>query len=374
MENSLLVETISCTDGSLVGIATLNRPQALNSLDLEMTRILDKALKDWSQQPEVVAVIFRGAGEKAFCAGGDLHSLYDTMIEYKGQPASANEHANRFFAEEYELDYLIHTYPKPIICWGDGIVMGGGMGLMAGCSHRVVTETSRLAMPEINIGLFPDVGGSWLLSRSPGHTGLFLALTGALIGASDAIYCGFADHALARDQWEPLLQALQSTPWARTAEDFQKVTDLIHALPSIELQTGPLESHRALIDRICQEYDLERIGVSIAALSQNEDKWLSRAGQTYMNGCPGTARLSWELLRRARHMSLADIFRLEFGVAVECAAAGNFQEGIRAVLIDKDRQPKWEPATLEETAGDWMAPYFALSIDDPSHPLATLGR
>lgn len=374
VDDSLLVETLSCADGSLIGVATLNRPQTLNGLSLDMTRMLDKALKDWAARDEVVAVIFKGAGEKAFCAGGDLHGLYHEMIEHKGQPANANQYACNFFSEEYTLDYLIHTYSKPIICWGDGIVMGGGMGLMAGASHRIVTDTSRLAMPEINIGLFPDVGGSWLLSRCPGQTGLFLALTGALIGASDAIYTGMADHAIARDQWDNLIASLKANAWKRSAQDFQGVTDVIHALPSLTLQPGPLQKHRELIDRTCQGYELERIAANLVALGNHDDPWLAKASQTYQKGCPATARLSWLLLREARHLSLAEIFRIEYGVAIECAARGNFQEGIRAVLIDKDRSPKWQPATLAETAGDWARPYFSLSINDPAHPLAGLGR
>lgn len=374
MDDSLLVETLQCEDGSLIGVATLNRPQTLNGLSLEMTRILDKALKDWAARAEVVAVIFKGAGEKAFCAGGDLHGLYHEMIEHKGKPASANKYACDFFSEEYELDYLIHTYSKPILCWGDGIVMGGGMGLMAGASHRIVTDTSRLAMPEINIGLFPDVGGSWLLSRCPGQTGLFLALTGALIGASDAIYSSMADHAIARDQWSNLVDRLKAARWSRGQADFQQVTDVIHSLPALELAPGPLQKHRQTIDQVCQGYDLDRIAGNLSGLAQHEDPWLVKAAHTFEKGCPAAARLSWILLRRARHMSLAEIFRMEYGVAIECAARGNFQEGIRAVLVDKDRNPKWQPATLAQTGGDWAEPYFSLAIDDPAHPLAGLGR
>ena len=229
-------------------------------------------------------------------------------------------------------------------------------------------------MPEINIGLFPDVGGSWLLSRCPGHTGLFLALTGALIGASDAIYAGMADHVIARDQWDNLVASLKAATWKRNEQDFQGVSDIIHGLPTPELQVGPLQTHRQLIDRACQEYDLERISANLIELASHEDPWLVKASQTYQKGCPATARLSWLLLRQARHLSLAEVFRIEYGVATECAARGNFQEGIRAVLIEKDRNPKWQPATLAETGGDWANPYFALSINDPAHPLAALGR
>ena len=175
-----------------IGIATLNAPGTLNGLSLAMVDALAAKLDAWAGDSGLVLVVLRGAGDKAFCAGGDLHALYAGMREAGvGGRAAVDPlsipYAREFFAREYRLDYQIHAYPKPILCWGQGIVMGGGIGLMAGASHRVVTETSRLAMPEIGIGLFPDVGGSWMLARAPGASGRFLALTGASINAADAI-------------------------------------------------------------------------------------------------------------------------------------------------------------------------------------------
>jgi enoyl-CoA hydratase/carnithine racemase/putative ubiquitin-RnfH superfamily antitoxin RatB of RatAB toxin-antitoxin module len=374
MDDSVLFEMVPCVDGTQLGIATLNRPQTLNGLSLQMTRLLDERLQAWVRDPSVGAVILKGAGEKAFCAGGDLHSLHHEMLAHHGQPATANHYACSFFAEEYALDYLIHTYPKPILVWGDGIVMGGGMGLMAGASHRVVTERSRLAMPEISIGLFPDVGGSWLLAKAPGRTGVFLGLTGAQLGASDAILAGMADIALPSDQFDTLLEALRQTKWHDEYSDFQRVTDILQKLALTDLPVGPMRTHFDLIQRICGGYELEVIAQNIATLANHEDPWLARAAKTFAAGCPASARLSWILWRCARQLSLADVFRMEWGVAIECAASGTFTEGIRAVLIDKDRNPKWQPATLEETAGEWCQPYFAIGLDDPEHPLADLGR
>lgn len=374
MDDSVLFEKLDCTDGRQIGMATLNRPQTLNGLSLTMTRLLDAQLKTWLVDERVVAVILRGAGQKAFCAGGDLHQLYDEMIAHRGKPARDNAYACAFFAEEYALDYLIHTYAKPILCWGDGIVMGGGMGLMAGASHRVVTEHSRLAMPEISIGLFPDVGGSWLLARAPGRTGVFMGLTGAQIGASDSIFAGMADHAVARDSFDKLIGALTATRWSQSYADFQVMSNVLEGLALQDLPPGPLRSHFDLIQSTCSGYELEHIAQRVAALAQHEDPWLARAGKTYLAGCPAAARLSWILWRCARQLSLADVFRMEWGVAIECAASGTFQEGIRAVLVDKDRNPKWQPATLAQTAGDWSKPYFSVSLDDPEHPLAALGH
>ncbi len=374
MEDCVLFETLPSQNGKNIGVATLNSPKTLNGFSLEMTRLLDAKLKQWLVDEQIVAVVLRGAGDKAFCAGGDLHTLYREMKAHAGQPARANQYACDFFAEEYTLDYFIHTYAKPILVWGDGIVMGGGMGLMAGASHRVVTERSKLAMPEISVGLFPDVGGSWLLARAPGRTGVFLGLTGAHIGASDAILAGMADYAVPSEAYEQLCQAMQSTAWQGDYGDYQRLSDVLQTLSIEDLPTGPLRAHFDLIQRTCQGYELEAIAEKIAALAEHEDPWLARAGKTYLAGCPAAARLTWILWRCARQLSLADVFRMEWGVAIECAASGTFTEGIRSILIDKDRNPQWQPATLAQTAGDWCNPYFAVSIDDPEHPLSHLGQ
>lgn len=373
MDDCVLFEHVECNNHKQIGVATLNRPKTLNGLSLEMTRLLDAKLKEWLVDDNIAMVVLRGEGEKAFCAGGDLHSLYHEMKAHAGQPARANAYVCSFFAEEYALDFLIHTYAKPILVWGDGIVMGGGMGLMAGASHRVVTERSRLAMPEISIGLFPDVGGSWLLAKAPGRTGVFLGLTGAQIGASDAMLAGMADHVIASDGYQVLIEELKQTAWQTKYEDFQALSDVLGKLSLADLPGGPLREHFDLIQLTCEGYELEAIAAKLARLAEHEDPWLSRAAKTYLAGCPATARLSWILWRCARQLSLADVFRMEWGVAIQCAASGTFQEGIRAVLIDKDRSPKWQPATLGETAGDWCNPYFSVSLDDPEHPLHHLG-
>ena len=196
MNAPVLFEERSAANGMRFGIATLNAPQTLNGLSLEMVDLLAARLDEWARDPGVALVVLQGAGEKAFCAGGDLHGLYRSMGENQGKSGWSNAYARRFFEHEYRLDYRIHTYPKPVLCWGHGIVMGGGIGLMMGASHRVVSETSRLAMPEVSIGLFPDVGGSWLLNRMPGRIGLFLALTGAHMNTADAFFAGLADFRL----------------------------------------------------------------------------------------------------------------------------------------------------------------------------------
>lgn len=237
MTAPVLFEERAAANGMRFGIATLNSPQTLNGLSLEMVELLAARLDAWARDPGVALVVLQGAGEKAFCAGGDLHGLYRSMTENAGKGPWANAYARRFFELEYRLDYRIHTYPKPVLCWGHGIVMGGGIGLMMGASHRVVSEASRMAMPEVSIGLFPDVGGSWLLNRMPGRIGMFLALTGAQLNTADAFFAGMADFRLDHADWPKLLESLQDQPWAGQAQAAPD-SDAIPRVPSMTACCG----------------------------------------------------------------------------------------------------------------------------------------
>ena len=212
MSDVVLFSTINSGD-KLIAVATLNRPKALNSLDLEMAQLLDKQLKAWEEDEQVVAVILDSAGDRAFCAGGDITSVYQGMLENKSGKPLDNQYAVDFFKTEYRLDYYLHNYKKPVIVWGRGIVMGGGIGLLAGGSHRVVSDDVRLAMPEVTIALFPDVGGSWLLPRLAGKTGRFLGATGAIVGSDDALFTGLADYAMPTESWDVFVEKLAAQDW-----------------------------------------------------------------------------------------------------------------------------------------------------------------
>ncbi|MEN5061332.1 enoyl-CoA hydratase/isomerase family protein [Luteimonas sp. TWI1416] len=373
---AVLFEERAAAGGRRVGIATLNRPKTLNGLSLEMARLLDAQLVAWAKDEAIALVVLQGAGEKAFCAGGDLHALYESMTAYRAAGATDvrdNAYAAEFFEVEYRLDHRIHTYPKPVLCWGHGIVMGGGIGLMAGASHRVVTERSKLAFPEITVGLFPDVGGSWLLARVPDRAGLFLALTGALLGPGDAIHAQLADVQLAEADRETVFDALAAEAWAREDRDNHARLDTLLQRFAVSAEPGPLQRHAQTVAAICAHARLEDIVEAIAALDAGEDAWLGAAQKTLAAGSPGSARLGFELQRRAADLSLADVFRMEYVAALHCAAHGDFAEGIRALLIDKDRTPRWEPATLAATTPAW-AQTFLVEPDWPGgvHPLADL--
>ena len=209
-------EVLTGADGARIGIATLDAPKALNALNLPMIEVLGEQLHSWASDPGVVCVLLRGNGAKAFCAGGDVRALAQACL---ARPGSVPALAATFFAAEYHLDYRLHTYPKPLLCWGHGHVLGGGMGLLQGANVRIVTPSSRLAMPEISIGLYPDVGASWFLARLPGKLGLFLGLTGAPINARDALDLGLADRFFGEEQQEALLEELLQLNW-------QEQTDL----------------------------------------------------------------------------------------------------------------------------------------------------
>lgn len=386
----VIFEELRCLGQSKIGIAQLNAPKTLNGLSLEMTRLLNDRLNQWAQDASIAIVILKGAGDKAFCAGGDLHSLHHSMTENSSGLPVNNTYAATFFAEEYALDYRIHTYPKPLLVWGDGIVMGGGMGLMMGASHRVVTETTRMAMPEISIGLFPDVGGTWLLNRLPGNAGLFLGLTGAQLGANDALFAGMADYHVRRDEWKNLLEALTTQSWKNVSESStQALTgaahkDLIHNHDQLHrmlasLQTAPdpankpLQDHFSLIRQLCGGGDLERIVSSILKLADHQDPWLQRAAKTLSQGSPGSARLTFALLEHNKLLSLAEVYRVEWLAGLMAAAHGDFAEGIRALLIDKDKQPKWNPPTLARADEEWVKKFFSLPFSADQHPLHRLG-
>jgi enoyl-CoA hydratase/carnithine racemase len=374
-ESPVLFEERAAGADRRIGIATLNAPKTLNGLSLAMAHLLDAQLAHWAGDDGIAVVVLQGAGEKAFCAGGDLHGLYRSMVEFRDSGArdiSENAYASEFFAVEYRLDHRIHTYSKPILCWGHGIVMGGGIGLMSGASHRVVSERSKLAFPEITVGLYPDVGGSWLLNRAPGRSGLFLALTGALLNPGDAIHAGLADACLPEASRGEVFDALLAETWAHDGAHAQ--LDALLARFAVPAPAGPLQRHAALVDAACVHADLDAIVAAIQAIDAGDDAWLQAAQTTLAAGSPGSARLGFELQRRAASLSLADTFRLEYTVSLHCAAHGDFAEGIRALLIDKDRQPHWNPATLAEATPTWAERFFTAPWAADAHPLADLGR
>lgn len=342
-------------DGHLIAEICLNAERSLNALTLEMIDLIQPQLDRWQQDERVVAVLLDSAGSKAFCAGGDVVNLYRS-IRGEGDP----DFPEAFFTREYQLDYTLHTYTKPVICWASGIVMGGGMGLMNGCSHRIVTETSHLAMPEVTIGLYPDVGGSWFLNRMPGRSGLFLGLTGNPINAADALYLGLADRALRSDMREGLLQRLQSLSWTGDAGGLisQVLRELEQeAAPTFAEMPAPIRAHEALIRQVTDHDTVQDIVAALSAL-ESDDKWVLRAQKAITHGSPLSIVMIHEQLKRTRHMSLKEVFQNELVLSVQCCRHDEFPEGVRALLVDKDNRPEWVFKSLDDVEPEFVAGLF----------------
>lgn len=367
-EPQVIFETLPSTNEKHIGIATLNAEKSLNSLTLEMVDLLRPQLAQWEDDPRIACVILQGSGAKAFCAGGDVVQLYKSAC-------AQDDYAAQFFQREYRLDYQIHVYKKPLIVWAHGIVMGGGLGLLSGASHRVVTEASRIAMPEVTIGLYPDVGGTWFLNRAPGKTGLFLALTGASINAADALFTSLADRFIAHEQRSAVVDALAAVAWSEHAD--RHAGQVSHVLREFEqksaaqLPDAVVRAHYDVIQTLCDGDDIDAIVANILAW-QGDDKWLQRAVKTLASGCPATIHLIDQQFRRGRHLSLREIFQQELIMSINCMRFANFREGVRALLIDKDNQPRFEPATLAGITPEFVEAHFQAPWGGGAHPLADL--
>ncbi|MBM7072526.1 enoyl-CoA hydratase/isomerase family protein [Shewanella sp. 202IG2-18] len=368
-QQSVFFQTLATASGKLIGVATLNAEKALNALSLDMVRLLTEQLTKWKSDTNIAFVVLDGCGEKAFCAGGDVRALYDASIANKGQVAEA---AKTFFTEEYQLDHLIHTFEKPVMVWGNGFVMGGGVGLMAGASHRVVTETSRIAMPEVTIGLFPDVGGSYFLNRTPGKSGMFLGFTAYQMNAADACYVGMANHYLNNDDKEPMFDVLATVDWSDDiGMNHQYLDEALHevALKSaVPKGESVIADNQGLIDTLMSG-NLNDIVTRMTAL-ETDEKWLSRAKSSMLSGSPISCQLIFEQAKLGTDLSLADVFRWELAVSVNCLAIGDFNEGVRALLIDKDRNPKWHQNSVSEVPSDLIQKIITSPWKE--HPLAAL--
>ena len=368
--NDVVFQSLGTACGKHIGIATLNVEAALNALNLDMVKALMRQLRAWQQDDTTVAVILDGSSDKAFCAGGDIRALYQAAKDSDGNIADA---VTEFFSEEYQRDYLIHTFGKPLLVWGDGIVMGGGLGLMVGASHRVVTEFSRIAMPEVSIGLYPDVGGSYFLNRMLGKLGLFVALTAYPLKAADCLYTGLATHYLLRDDKQLLLDKLAEVNWGmNTSLNKQKFSDVLVALRNQlgrTLTISPLKKHQALLDELMSGSLLE-IDSKLNALSADFD-WLAKARANYLAGSPLSIHLGFKQSQLGTDKSLAACFRQELDWSANCTLHGDFIEGVRALLIDKDKMPVWQVSQVSEVT-DAMLSKLLTSPWLESHPLKHL--
>jgi enoyl-CoA hydratase/carnithine racemase len=360
-----MTESIHFEVRNRVGHVLLQRPAALNSLSLEMVQRLDEKLRKWSNDPEVHAVIVKGAGDKAFCAGGDIRSLYESMT------GGGTLH-REFFPIEYRLDYLIHRYPKPYIAVMHGITMGGGMGIAQGARARIVGERARLAMPEVGIGFFPDVGGSYFLSRLRGGLGLYLGLTGAQLRTADALYARLADLRLDDAGLAALESELDALQWSNNpTADIDGVISKLGAGPAL---VADLELLQAPIDFHFTKPDVPSIMASLRTERRSQHAaWAQQTLQAMSTKSPLMLCVTTRQLQQARTMDLADCLRMELNMVYHCFEEHDFAEGIRAVVVDKDQKPRWEPQSLEEVTAERVAAFFTPRWSVQQHPLAKLG-
>ncbi|HEX3603279.1 MAG TPA: enoyl-CoA hydratase/isomerase family protein [Steroidobacteraceae bacterium] len=356
---------VLCEFRNHVAIITLNRPGALNALSIGMILELRALLQRCAADPDTYAVLVRGAGDKAFCAGGDIRALYRSFKD------SGSLH-REFFAAEYPLDYLLYSYPKPYLVLMDGITLGGGMGIAQGSRLRIVGERTRMGMPEVGIGFFPDVGGSYFLSRMPGKLGVYLALAGVQIRAADALYGGLADVYLPPAAIASLSDALMELRWSN-----DRFADVRRCLDERAAPRGmtapPLAALRAGIDG---HFSHSAVGAILGSLERETRieyaDWAHQTAKLMRSRSPTMLSVTLRQLQRGAALGLADCFRMELGMAAHSFEQGDFLEGVRAVLIDKDNSPRWRPSRVEEVTEEMIEAFFREHWSPAAHPLADL--
>ncbi|MEO6353532.1 MAG: enoyl-CoA hydratase/isomerase family protein [Oxalobacteraceae bacterium] len=362
-----MTEHVHISIENQIGCITLDRPKALNSLSLQMIRDITETLLAWRDDADISAVLIRSSSEKAFCAGGDIRFFYDIG---NATPRGGSALIEDFFSEEYALNHLIHHYPKPYIALMDGVVMGGGMGVaQAGPASRlrIVTERTKMAMPEVNIGLFPDVGGGYFLSRCAGQLGTYLGVTGEVITAADALYTGLADVFVPSAQL-PLLTA------RLLAGDGIAVRSAVRDFAAgfsaaIAPDASMLATNRAAIDR---HFGLDTVPAIIKSLELDAAPFAQKTLAAMQKRSPLMMCVTLEQIRRSAALSVADCLRMERSMVRHCFEQGEVIEGVRAMVVDKDNAPQWNPSTLAAVTPDLIAGFFAPPWPPHAHPLRSL--
>jgi enoyl-CoA hydratase len=328
------------------GVVTLNRPKALNAVTHGMVLALRAQLDDWATDPAVVRVVITAAGERAFSAGGDIRALYDLG------KAGRYDEALQFWRDEYPLNAVIKKFNKPYVALIDGIVMGGGVGISVHGSHRVAGDRFQFAMPEVGIGFFPDVGASWFLPRMPGELGVYCALTGERFGSADGCGAGIATHRIASARFNALLEGLSGTVSA----------DAVLSAFSEPAREGPIMARRGAIDRL---FSGDRVEDILAALEREAElpsvdaEWAGKTAAMIRTKSPLSLKLALAQVRRGKTWDFETCMRAEFRIVSRIIHGADFYEGVRAVIVDKDNQPRWQPATLGAVSEAEVERHFA---------------
>jgi enoyl-CoA hydratase/carnithine racemase len=358
--DDMVYETVDCpTAGRRLGIARLNRPGQLNALNLSMCQSMLAQFRAWASDESIACVMLAGNGAKGFCAGGDVAQV---IRQVRAGGPQRYVYGDAFFEVEYQLDALIHRYPKPFVTWAHGVDMGGGVGLSVAGSERIVTEGLKLAMPEIHIGLFPDVGGGWFLNRVPGEAGLLLAMTGAVVNESDALYARLADHAIAHARQPAFVEQLAGLDWggpvAAQRARLRAFCSAFAAESPFAMPDSALRRHHDAIRRVGMAGSAQGV---LAALrdAAAHDPWFARPLENLAGGSPTAACVTFEYMRRCRPLGLEQVLALDLVVARQCQRHPDFPEGVRALLIDKSRDAAWSPAGFEAVTPELVDGFFA---------------
>lgn len=378
-EATVLAEEIVSHDGlHRIGIMTLNSAATMNAVDLEMVNLIDDILARWQADDGIVAMVMCGAGDKAFSAGGDIRQLYNSM------QAEGDEHLNyadAFFKGEYSKNYRVHRFGKPLIAWGNGFVMGGGLGLFIGASHKVGTETLKLAWPEIRIGLFPDVAGSYYLSRLPFPLGHWMALSGSQMNARDCKQVGLINYCIRNDKLSALIEQLRHQPWQEnkamnnqyvrqllTRYEQQADADLSECadadtsiFPASNLLANQ-ETIEQLFSDMLQQHIISLADNALALKTiakkmqsvESDNPWFNQGRDNFNSGCPATAHLIMRQLQLGKNMTLKEVVHWELIMALQSVRHPDFAEGIRAMVVDKDFQPQWQHASVADVPEAWV--------------------
>lgn len=311
-----------------------------------MCELLLAQLRRWQSNDSIIAVVLLGEGEKGFCAGGDVAEV---VREIRSGKPNRFAYGDSFFTVEYELDYLMHTYAKPLVTMAHGICMGGGVGLSVAGSHRFVGSQLKMAMPEIHIGLFPDVGGGWFLNKAPGKTGLLLALTGMVIGASDAIFCGLADYYIPTSEFNRFTDSLSRIEWGKTVVDHRsQLTQFCREFREpyrSTLEPAVFQECFFAIDEAMNRAKVSGVMKGLKTLSEQDPRFAA-AEKNLRQGSPTAAILVFEYMKRTKQLSLREVLDLDLRLAKAFSRGKDFPEGVRALLIDKDKNPQWSPGYL----------------------------
>ncbi len=343
------------------GWIILNRPKALNALSLRMVKDIYKQLRVWAHNESIALVCIKSQSEKAFCSGGDVRAVYESVKLHSDRTVP-----KEYFITEYKMDLLIHEYNKPILVFMDGIVMGGGVGLSVGARFRIITEKTKWAMPEMNIGFFPDVGANYFLNQMPGRIGLYLALTAKIIMKGDIISTNMADYYLESSRWIEVEEFIKAHTW--TSENVEN--ELVKCLESICIRSDqlPHDLNVEKINHYFQYETIEQIIHSLDVAASNGDDWASETKNTLLKKSPTSLKVTLELMKRGKGKTLRESFAMDTEVALNFLHTEDFFEGVRAVLVDKNHMPKWKPASFSEISNENISQFFQVDWKNGCNP------